>query len=185
MVEVADDSSLVVGGKGLCGNLNGALTTPEYLDRKHVSLCFELRGRPNISLNLISDQCISVNTHYNGSRRFTYMDKISVLAVGRDGQCRKVMVDVNGCQATVDGREVSVYRESGKLHNRVYISVPNCHELPMVMWVTCTAEEGEDLLHFRVSRGGSLAPTTHGIIGEGLVTMVTLLKHTNWHKQQE
>ena len=31
VVEVADDSSLVVGGKGLCGNLNGALTTPEGL----------------------------------------------------------------------------------------------------------------------------------------------------------
>ena len=160
----------------------------DTVDRKHVSLCFELRGRPNISLNLISDQCISVNTHYNGSRRFTYMDKISVLAPGRDGQCRQVMVDVNGCQATVGGREVSVYRESGvvvrKLHNRVYISVPNCHELPTVMWVTCTAEEGEDLLHFRVSRGGSLAPTAHGIIGEGLVTMVTHLKHANRHKQQ-
>ena len=116
------------------------------------------------------------------------MDKISVLVPGREGQCRQVMVDVNGCQATVDGREVSVYRESGvvvrKLHNRVYISVPNCHELPTVMWVTCTAEEGEDLLHFRVSRGGSLAATAHSIIGEGLVTMVTHLKHANWHKQQ-
>ena len=81
-----------------------------------------------------------------------------------------------------------VYRESAvvvrKLHNRVYISIPNCHKLPTVMWVTCTAEEGEDLLHFRVSRGGSLAPTAHGIIGEGLVTMVTHLKHANWHKQQ-
>ena len=52
------------------------------------------------------------------------------------------------------------------------------------MWVTCTAEEGEDLLHFRVSRGGSLAPTAHGIIGEGLVTMVTHLKHADWYKQQ-
>ena len=31
VVEVADDSSLVVGGRGLCGNLNGALTTPEGL----------------------------------------------------------------------------------------------------------------------------------------------------------
>lgn len=31
VVEVANDSSLVGGAKGLCGNLNGALTTPEGL----------------------------------------------------------------------------------------------------------------------------------------------------------
>ena len=31
VVEVANDSSLVGGARGLCGNLNGALTTPEGL----------------------------------------------------------------------------------------------------------------------------------------------------------
>ena len=160
----------------------------DQVDRKQVSLCFELRGRPNITFNLISDGCISVNAHYNGTRFFTFMDKISVLAPGRDGACRQVTVDVNGCRATVDGREVSAYRKSGvvlrQLRDRVYISVPNCHKLPTVMWVTCTEEEGEDLLHFRVARGGSLAPSAHGIIGEGLVTMVTHLEHTEWHAQQ-
>ena len=148
----------------------------DQVDRRQVSLCFELRGRPNMTLNLISDQCISVNTHYHGSSYFTFMDKIFILAPGRDGQCRQVTVDVSGCQVTVDGQEVSMYRESGlvlrKLRNRVYVSVPNCHELPTTMWVTCTEEEGEDLLHFRVARGGSLAPTAHGIIGEGLVALV-------------
>ena len=71
-------------------------------------------------------------------------------------------MDVNGCQATVDGQEVSTYSASGvvlrKLRNRVYISVPKCHELSTAMWVTCTTERRQDILHFRVARGGNLAP---------------------------
>ena len=47
--------------------------------------------------------------------------------------------------------------------NRVRISIPNCDNVNLVMWVTC--ERDPDMIRFQIARGLSLLPTSHGLLG--------------------
>ena len=110
-----------------------------------------------------------------------------MLAVSNDGTCVNISVGLEGCEVTVNGAAMTdhTYRSSGitirVYRNRVRISVPNCADQDLVMWVFCTSGRTEDpftweyfsfkFIRFVVMRGLSLAEESHGLIGEdrGLV----------------
>ena len=124
------------------------LVSDEQLQNLNVdklSLCYEVHGDSGQWFNLVTDECASVNTHYVAlSERLNVMNSIGVRAVDNDNQCVNIGVDVNKCTATVNGANLTSmgrYSAAGvnvRLYkNRVCISVPNCAELALVMWVIC------------------------------------------------
>lgn len=113
---------------------------------ERLSLCYEVHGESDKWFNLVSDQCASVNSHYVGvGERLNIIDDIAVRAVNDRGQCVNISVEVNGCLARVDGFPMERYSSGGisvrRFSNRVRISVPNCNELMLVMWVMCERRE--------------------------------------------
>ena len=49
---------------------------------------------------------------------------------------------------------------------RVRISVPNCENVQLVMWIVCEEVRGEGMLRFIITRGVNLRPTSHGLLGK-------------------
>ncbi len=86
-------------------------------------------------MNLVTDECISVNAHYAAVYIYSSLNvvnQIGMRAVGDDGQCRNILVDVDGCSASVNGvaldstgRYMSANISVRHYSNRVRISVPN------------------------------------------------------------
>ena len=151
---------------------NGSQLLPE---RRLPHLCYEIHGRDRWYLNLISDTCVSVNAHYTAANRtidVNVISKVGIKAVNSSGHCVNIEVGIqNGCVPiiTETGRPaVPMNRYSSgrisvsKHRERVRVSVPNCENVQLVMWITC-----EDLqrIHFVVTRGVNLRPTSHGLLG--------------------
>ena len=150
------------------------------------SLCYEVHGKAGKFFNLVSDSCVSVSSHYsraldNPNITLNIVDAIGVLAVSNDGTCATIHVGLNECQATVKGVATNrLYRSNGitirVYPNRVRISVPNCGDKDLVMWVFCTSGRTEDpytweyfsfnFIRFMVIRGLNLAEESHGLIGK-------------------
>jgi len=152
----------------------------------NLSLCFELHGDSNQYFNLVSDECVSVNSHYSGVGIFNIIDEIAVRAVDEAGECRDIMVSLksDGCAASVDGidldKNMVMNGISIRLYsNRVRISVPNCDDMQLVMWVICLNQtlQGYDnnndmisadatMMKYVIARGFNLRETSHGILGK-------------------
>ena len=139
------------------------------------SLCFEVHGRTNTFINLVSDTCTSVNALYTAMQmpdNGNIISQVGVRAVGDSGQCYNVRVDLTGCATSVDGSPVtSSFNESGirvrRTLNRVRISVPNCENKNLVMVVTCSLLP-EPMIRFDIMRGLNLRPTSHGLLGKSI-----------------
>ena len=158
----------------------GALGTDQ------VSLCYEIHGAADEYFNLVTDECISVNSHYAAaSSSLNVISQIAVRAVDDVGQCKNILVDIDGCTASVGGaaldatgRYMSNSISVRRYPNRVRISVPNCDELTVVMWVFCesrTMDDPEsstgtvtaDMIKFVVMRGLNFGHRdAHGLIGK-------------------
>lgn len=161
----------------------------QRLNTTRLSLCYEIHGRADVNFNLVTDECVTVNAHYTDLTNYlNVIDQIGVRAVDDNGMCRNIQVDVDGCSASVDGAALASgqrYSSGGisvrRYSNRVRISVPNCNELSLVMWVICetrTLEDpfgGEgvvtgDMIKFVVMRGLNFGHRqAHGILGKLLV----------------
>ena len=155
------------------------------LNLDKLSLCYEIHGESDQWFNLVTDDCASVNTRYVAlTERLNVMDSIGVRAADDAGRCVNIGVDVNECAATVNGAPLSImgrYSSEGvnvrRYRNRVRISVPNCADLTLVMWVICerrTLESpGEpginvtgDMIKFVVMRGLNFGHRqSHGLLG--------------------
>ena len=117
----------------------------QALGFSHLSLCYELHGKSDKWFNLVTDKCISVNTHYTSlTDHLNIMDSVAVRAVDEENTCLNIRVNLNGCTATVGNTSLNMlrtYSSSGimvqRYPNRVRISVPNCQDLNLVMWVIC------------------------------------------------
>ena len=157
----------------------------QRLKTTHLSLCYEIHGRENTNFNFVTDACATVNAHYTDLTSYlNIIDQIGVRAVDNSGTCKNIQVNVDGCSAIVGGvplaassrynsRGISVRRYS----NRVRISVPNCNELSLVMWVICETRTiddpfGEDgtvtgnMIKFVVMRGLNFGHRqAHGLLG--------------------
>ena len=135
------------------------------------SMCYEVRGKPDAYMNLVSDTCTSINALYSampGTIGVNRMSEIGIYAVTspfRGSGCVEIKINVT-CDATFDGIPVSLEDTDGNIRlrrfdNRWRIAVPNCNRPSSVMWVTCDA----GMLRFRIARGSGLTPTSHGLLG--------------------
>ena len=138
-----------------------------------VSLCYEVQGEANQHFNLISDTCVSVNALYSpmiNPLDGNIISKIGVLAEDSSGVCQQIEADLEGCTARVNGSNVTMYNQDGirvmRRTNRIRISVPNCNNVDLVMWVICEVRSSQPMIKFVVARGFNLMPTSHGLIGK-------------------
>ena len=151
-----------------------------------ISLCYEVHGAADKFFNLVSDSCVTVNAHYwkspiaSPNIDLNVVDAIGVRTVSNNFSCVNIRVGLQGCQATVNGADVNLYRSNGitvrKYSNRVRIAVPNCGDTDLVMYVFCKRGRTEDpetwvyfdfdFIRFVVMRGLNLDERSHGIIGE-------------------
>ena len=178
------------------------ITVPLYIQNKSalmpalgkndiVHLCFEVHGGDDDYFNLISDECVSVNGHYQRVRPnedINIIDDIAIRAVDNNGTCHSIYVSLDQCTARVDGTIVSSrsYSSAGitvrAYSSRVRIAVPNCGSTNrLVMWTMCksltfwstteTNPDGTevtfqgDAIEFVVTRDLNVHQTLHGIIG--------------------
>lgn len=128
----------------------------------------------------MSDTCININAYYTGlipdtlqSLGLNIITQIGIRALDSQGNCIRVLIDsANNCTPvvmTTGGGVVSEmrYNSNGivvsKIRNRARVSVPNCGNNRLVMWITC---QTGGMLRFDVTRGVGLAPTSHGLLGE-------------------
>ena len=155
----------------------------KQLNIARLSLCFEIHGYNDEIYNLITSECASVNAHYTDLTHYlNVIDRIGVRAIDETGACRNIQVDINGCTASVDGVPVisTAFSSGGitvrKSSNRVHISVPNCNDASLVMWVFCETHTLEDpfggdevtgdMLKFVVMRGLNFGHIlSHGLLG--------------------
>jgi hypothetical protein len=156
----------------------------QMLNATRLSLCYEIHGQADAIFNLVTDECATVNAHYHDLTNYlNVIDQIGVRAVDNNGMCRNIQVDVNGCAASIDGAPLAVgarYSSGGinvrTYSNRVRISVPNCAELTLVMWVICETRTLEDpfgngvvtgdMIKFVVARGLNFGHRkAHGLLG--------------------
>ena len=168
------------------------INAPGYPSDLH--LCYEIHGAPDEYFNLVSDECTSVNAHYSqaaGADFLNIIDSMSIVAIDKENDCHNISVNVEGCTATVDGYDMApratkrstnsfIYKENGisvrSYTSRVRISVPNCADNSLVMWVICQHQSVEvpmsesvvgpvDMIKFEITRGLNLKETSHGLIG--------------------
>lgn len=118
----------------------------DSLGLEEASLCFEIHGDHDKYFNLVSDQCISVNSHYVAADKFwNIIDEVAIRAVDNSGTCRNIRVSLDACAATVDGFDVTSRMQFDGIQiypagigKRVRISVPNCNtRYSLVMWIQC------------------------------------------------
>ena len=150
-------------------------------DGREYSLCYEVYGRTNTTLNLVSDTCVNVNARYgpmNNPEEGNIINAIGVRAKGlSDNSCHNIRVDLDGCSANIDrpdGSSVSLasmqsFEQDGisvrKYPRRVRIAAPNCENVMLVMWVICENRNNNDMIKFVIARGVNLRPTSHGLLG--------------------
>ena len=147
-------------------------------NKSRMSLCYEVHGLSDTNFNLVSDKCVNVNAHYI-STNLSYMnviDAIGVKAKGHSGICTDIVVHLEGCTVSVQKdtltAELKMYKKDGitirQYTKKVRISIPNCEQTTLVMWVIC--EDGNenfpDMIRFWISRGVNLRPTSHGLLGK-------------------
>ena len=145
------------------------------------NLCYEIHGEHNRHFNLVSDTCTTVNAYYNASsspdlRGWNVISTIGVRAVNQLERCVNIEVGVeNGCMSIIseDGGLSVVsprYQLAGisvsKHRNQVRVSVPNCQNIQLVMWISCQRVSGFPMIRYDITRGINLRPTSHGLIGE-------------------
>ena len=156
------------------------------------SICYEVHGAANTFFNLITDECTSVNAHYqeavtpSPSIDLNVVTQIGVRTVGDSGACWNIQVDLNMCMVSVNGEGIVTNTFDGislKRYNahRVRISVPNCGDTMLVMWVMCRNGSVEDpvtweyfninFIRFVVMRGLNLNERSHGLIGNHSVVL--------------
>ena len=157
----------------------------QMLNATRLSLCYEIHGEADQFFNLVTDDCTTVNAHYHDLTSYlNVIDQIGVRAVDDNRMCRNIQVDVNGCAASIDGRALAAgdrYSSGGisvrSYSNRVRISVPNCADVTLVMWVICETRTLEDpfgngqvtgdMIKFVVMRGLNFGHRmAHGLLGE-------------------
>ena len=146
-------------------------------------LCYEVQGEPNRFLNLISDNCVSVNAHYVAAEDPTQnvIKAIGVVGTDRANRCHYVNVSVTEdgtCEAMVDGEKlfnnsIVMYGFAVKHRNKlVRIDAPNCGlgSEHLVMWVHCqrvlVRNMPQTLIKFIINRGLCQRPSAHGLIGK-------------------
>ena len=146
------------------------------------NLCFEIHGKKNTHFNLVSDTCVNINALYSGitipeGRDTNVISSIGIRAEDNNGDCRSIRVDIEACSVstgingTLMALGTTTFSMAGisirkRTSDRVRVSVPNCGNTNMVMWVICEQEDSVDMIRFQIARGINLRPTSHGLLGK-------------------
>ena len=139
------------------------------------SLCYQVIGTPNKTFNLLSDVCTSINAYYSAPQQDSFdkiITKIGIIAKDRNGQCKQIQVNADGCKAFIDNVNTVSYQLNDiaiqTIRNGFKVSVPNCGNTSIVSWITCSTFriKGVMMLSVSITRGLNLRSTSHGIIGE-------------------
>ena len=157
----------------------------EQFNLTRLSLCYEIHGKTDQWFNLVTDECTTVNARYGEfNEDLNVIDEIGVRAVNNAGQCVNIRVDVDQCMTEVNGAPLDVMGRCSangvsvrRYRNRVRISVPNCNDLTLVMWVFCETRTLEDpvdgsqitgdMIKFVVTRGLNFGNrVAHGLLGK-------------------
>lgn len=161
-------------------------------EKPQQNLCYEIHGRPNTHFNLVSDTCVSVNALYTRVSTtdgpLNIISAISIRAEDDEGYCQNIRVDLESCGVSVGVNEtlssvnVADYKQNGiyirqKKADRVRVSVPNCNNLRLNMWVICERGNPMDMIRFQIARGDNLRPTSHGLVGENSIKLGQLTMH--------
>lgn len=152
-------------------------TVPLYLANTtlpELSMCYEIHGSVDEVYNLVSDRCVSVNALYVSMvnpEDGNVINKIGIKAVSSRGEYVHISVALdNDCVPRVEAQELLNYTANGisvkKLMNRVRVSVPNCENNQLVMWMECKQIAQQPMLDFVITRGLNLRPTSHGLLGK-------------------
>ena len=159
--------------------------TPSAAKAHSYSLCYEIHGYEDETYNFISDECTQVTAHYHESlnpdadlatgtnRSFHSVDQINITAVNNREQCVSISVTLenNICLTSVNGSPlVGKYIHHGisvqQMANRTRVSVPNCADNKLVMYMKCKNLNRIPFIELRVVRGLNLRESSHGLIGE-------------------
>lgn len=153
------------------------LTDSSHRFEDRPSLCFEIHGQSGWYFNLVSDECTSVNARYeaaNTTDDWNVITEVGIKAVNTMGDCIDIRVTIeNNCVPEISARGgqdiMQRYMEAGVSVSRrgrgVRVSVPNCANFQLVMWLTCMVVEGQGQMRFDIARGFNLRPTSHGLLG--------------------
>ena len=156
-------------------------------------LCYEIHGENNTYLNLVSDDCTSVNAYTleflvewepGEIEAVNVIKMIGIVATDASDECHFIQVEVldNGtCAVKVNDNSlnsgmfeknnITVYYKN----SLVRIGVPNCaprKQRHLVMWVRCqklrvTKDSTQlTMTKFVISRGLKHRALAHGLIGE-------------------
>jgi hypothetical protein len=163
----------------------------DLFQENQVALCYEIHGIPGANFNLVSDTCTSVNALYSISSvnpELNFISGIGVRAVDVNRNCVDIRVSVaQNCTPEIrrgnDDITALPRFESGgivvrKTGESVRISVPNCANTQLVMWVKCREVNNQPQLRFDITRGFNLDPTSHGLLGQFWNIPVTVTHYT-------
>ena len=155
---------------------------------KTLSLCYQVHGEEGKFYNLLSDKCVSVNTHVSQpvvDIDSHVMDMISIHAAGSHGMCVDIVIMRRNCAVFVNDQllpvnthfevgDVIVYSDRRIARNPtiVHVTVPNCG-MPTLdrMYAICDhynirgSSTPTEVLQFKTIRGISPFQSTHGLIG--------------------
>ena len=155
----------------------------QQIDADQLSLCYEVHGDTDTWFNLVSDKCASVNAHYEGiAERLNVIDVIGIRTTDNFGNCVNISVSLqDSCSPVINGTAVSRYSVGGvrvrTMANRVRISLPNCNDVALVMWVICESREFKvelndvetevigDVIKYVITRGLNYGRLAHGLLG--------------------
>ena len=158
-------------------------TVPVYNEAgKEYSLCYEVFGRTNATLNLVSDTCVSINALYSAMDNPELGNIISSIGIRAKGMtsnsCHNIRVDLDGCSATIESpgsdpltlTNMQTMQVDGisvkKYPSRVRIAAPNCENVRLVTWVMCENRNNQDMIKFVIARGVNLRASSHGLLGK-------------------
>ena len=147
------------------------------------ALCFEIHGDADQHFNLLSDNCVSVNGHYQALNEYwNIIDIIGIRAMDSRGACHNISVGVDTCSAVLDGNLLTEnYRSNGisvrRYSSHVRVSVPNCNSTTtLVTYIICqqnlsvwdplTDEKiRASMIKFVIARGVNINENAHGFLG--------------------
>ena len=134
--------------------------------------------------NLVTDECVTVNALYTAlTPSINVITQVGIRAVDEDSHCLNILVYIRQCSAYINEVPLSFtdkYSVGGvsvrRYRNRVRISVPNCNDLTLVMWVFCETRTLDnpngpgitsEMIKVVVMRGLNQGHSkSHGLIGK-------------------
>ena len=155
-------------------------------------LCYEVYGESEQWFNLVTDECVTINAHYTAvNEGINVINEIGVRAVDDKSQCVNIHVYINQteCTADINGNNLRLkqkYSSGGvtvkRYTSRVRVSVPNCADITLVMWILCkqifvlddpnmpgSQSREPSMLKFVIMRGLNIGhEIVHGLLGEWL-----------------